>query len=85
MATSLPTLTCREAVEQATDYYEGVMPPEAVARLQSHLAECEGCANYFAQLRLTVRALSTVAREGSPRLAPRGIIQAFRDWKASRG
>ena len=30
-------MTCQELTEVLTDYLEGVMPPEDVARLEAHL------------------------------------------------
>ena len=50
-------LSCREVVEVLGDYLEGAMAPGDRARLECHLADCEGCAAYLEQLRVTVGAL----------------------------
>ena len=72
-------MTCRELVELVTDYLEGALPPEDVARFESHVAACPGCANYLEQVSTTIavtRASGNVA--DSQAVAP--LLDAFRDW-----
>jgi anti-sigma factor RsiW len=72
-------MTCRELVELVTDYLEGALPPEDVARFESHVAACPGCASYLEQVRTTIavtRASGDVA--DSQAVAP--LLAAFRDW-----
>jgi hypothetical protein len=39
-------LVCRDAVALMTDYLEGALSPRQLARLQRHLAGCDGCDEY---------------------------------------
>ena len=73
-------LSCRELVELVTDYLEGALPSEAVARFEAHLAACPGCRTYLAQVESTI----TLARAGADRVAPADVaplLDAFRDWR----
>jgi anti-sigma factor RsiW len=72
-------MTCRELVELVTDYLEGALPPEDVARFESHVTACPGCASYLEQVRTTIavtRASGAVAEPSE--VAP--LLDAFRDW-----
>lgn len=60
----MTVLTCRELVELVTDYLEGALNPDAQREFVAHLAECEDCLRYLAQIRQTVRLLATL--EASP-------------------
>jgi anti-sigma factor RsiW len=70
--------TCRELVELVTDYLEDALPAPERARLEAHLAECEGCRRYVEQMRATVRLTAGVEQ------APPGIDAlraAFRGYR----
>ena len=76
-------LTCKEAVELATEYLEGALPPAGRARFESHLAGCPGCRIYLDQLRKTIRLLGSLREEGAG-MAPQTVEAlrgVFRDWK----
>ncbi len=76
-----PDCTCRELTQVLTDYLEGAMAPRDRAQLESHLEECEGCANYLSQMRETVHAVRGLrAREAVPTV-PADLLAAFRAWK----
>jgi predicted anti-sigma-YlaC factor YlaD len=77
---SVEELSCREVVEILGDYLEGVMPPADRARLEDHLALCEGCADYLGQLETTVRLTGRLTDGAvSPKvMAP--LLEAFRAW-----
>jgi anti-sigma factor RsiW len=53
-------LVCRDAVALMTDYLEGVMPARQRARLERHLAACDGCDEYLRQMRATIGLLGRV-------------------------
>ena len=75
-------ISCQEVVELVTDYLEGAMGPEEVARFEHHLSLCEGCVFYVEQIRMTVEA---VGRAGEEDVAPEirdGLVTAFRDFKS---
>lgn len=56
----MTVLTCRELVELVTDHLEGALNPDAQREFVAHLAECEDCLRYLAQIRQTVRLLATL-------------------------
>jgi len=56
-------IVCRDAVALMTDYLEGVMPPRPRARLERHLADCDGCEEYLRQMRATIALLGRVQQE----------------------
>jgi len=74
-------LSCREVVEILGDYLEGAMAAGDRARLEEHLAACEGCAAYLEQLRVTIRLSGRLPEEAvSPEtMAP--LLEAFRAWR----
>ena len=74
-------LTCRELVELVTDYLEGVMAPEELARVERHLAACDGCTAYIEQMRLTLRALGSIPEETISEGAQETLLAAFRDLR----
>jgi anti-sigma factor RsiW len=76
-------ISCQELVELVTDYLEGALPREDVARFEAHLAACPGCENYLEQVRATIAmAGATVRRTDEPPISP--LLAAFRDWHRSR-
>jgi predicted anti-sigma-YlaC factor YlaD len=74
-------LSCREVVEILGDHLEGAMAAGDRARLEEHLAACEGCAAYLEQLRVTIRLSGRLPTEAvSPEtMAP--LLEAFRAWR----
>jgi anti-sigma factor RsiW len=56
-------IACRELVELVTEYLEGALPPDEVAAIDRHLAECDPCLRYLRQMRATGRALSLLPTE----------------------
>jgi len=50
-----PELSCREMVELITDYLDGSLPRGQRRRFDGHLAGCENCTEYLAQMRATIR------------------------------
>jgi anti-sigma factor RsiW len=47
-------LSCQELVELVTDYLEGALAHEELARFEAHLATCPGCEIYLEQVRTTI-------------------------------
>jgi anti-sigma factor RsiW len=72
--------TCREIVETITDYLEGSMPPDERERFAQHLAYCDACRVYLAQMRETIRLTGRIAEESLSQETRGRLIQAFRDW-----
>jgi anti-sigma factor RsiW len=78
---STRTLTCKELTEVLTDYLEGTMALEDRARFEAHLALCEGCATYVAQMRQVIETVRELRADDVEATAPDDLLQAFRAWK----
>ena len=74
-------LPCREVVELLGDYLEGAMAPDDRARLERHLADCEGCAAYLDQLRTTIRLSGRLSEDAVPAEAMAALLETFRAWR----
>ena len=59
-------LTCKELVELITGYLEGTLRGRQRRRFESHLAACDGCTRYLAQMEATIRADRDAHRGASP-------------------
>ena len=76
-------MDCNELVELVTEYLEEALPQESAARLEAHLAECPGCAEYVEQIRTAARVAGGLESSLSSGDADR-LLQIFRDWKETR-
>ena len=74
-------LTCKELVELITGYLEGTLRGRQRRRFESHLADCDGCTRYVAQMEATIRATGTLTEEQVPDEQRVVLLAAFRDWK----
>jgi anti-sigma factor RsiW len=64
-------VTCASGVELLMDYLEGVLPPEANAEVEAHVAGCPRCVAFVASYRETPRILrAATAVELPPGLRP---------------
>jgi predicted anti-sigma-YlaC factor YlaD len=77
-------MDCNELVEVITDYLEGTMPRQDVARFEGHLGECAGCTTYLEQMRLTINALGHLPPESLSAETEEHLRRAFRDWTYGR-
>ena len=77
-------LTCAELVERVTDYLEGALTGGELARLNAHLASCDGCDAYVEQMRATVRILQTTPGERLSERAEDELIGMLREWARGR-
>jgi anti-sigma factor RsiW len=59
-ASTREQIDCNEVVEVVTDYLERALAEDERRLVEKHLAECEGCETYVAQMRQTVTALRGV-------------------------
>lgn len=76
-------MTCEELVELVTVYLEDALDPPTAARFTAHLAECEGCDAYLAQMRETVSRLGRLPEPGLTGVVRERMLGAFRDWHRS--
>jgi len=72
-------LACREFVELVTDYLEGALTPEDRARMDAHLAGCEGCTGYLEDIRAIARSLPAVELPPADPATHATLLAAFRD------
>ena len=77
-------LTCRELVRLVTDYLEGVLSENDRHRFDAHLASCDGCTTYVAQVRDTIRITGTLTEKSLAPEARDELLTAFRTWKHER-
>ena len=80
--TAPPTIECRDLVELLTDYLEGAMPETDRARLEEHLAGCDGCTRYLEQMRITIRLTGMLSEDAIPREGRQQLLGVFRAWRA---
>jgi predicted anti-sigma-YlaC factor YlaD len=81
MSRTVEPISCQEVVELVTDYLEGAMSPEDVARFDHHLSLCEGCVFYVDQIRMTIAAVGRIGEEDVPPEVRDDLVAAFRDFK----
>ncbi|HEY6056802.1 MAG TPA: zf-HC2 domain-containing protein [Candidatus Limnocylindrales bacterium] len=79
----LPPLDCIELVELVTEYLEGELNPADCARLEAHLAECDGCSAYIEQMRATIRAAGHLPAEAIAPSALEHVLRAYREFRGS--
>ena len=68
-------LVCQEAIELMSDYLEGSLSRRDRRRLEKHLALCDACTAYLAQMRETIAASGAVLPED---LAP-DVLETLTD------
>ncbi len=78
-------MSCRQVVELMTAYLEGTLSPRDRARFEEHIAGCDGCTAYLAQLRMTMRVVGRLAFEPIPAPIERELVEAFRSWRSHQG
>jgi anti-sigma factor RsiW len=77
-------LACQEVVELISDYIEGALPRRERRRLEAHLAGCEHCSEYLAQMHRTIGLTGRLRAEDlAPELRPQ-LVAVFRRWRAEQ-
>ena len=74
-------LVCREFVELVTDYLEGRLPEHERARFEAHLAECDGCTGYLADMRAVAASLHRLPEPPPDPATREALLRAFRDLR----
>ena len=72
-------IVCREFAELATEYLDAALPHETLELVEEHLAMCDWCRDYLAQIETTARAVADVRDQHAP--APEtldALVGAFR-------
>jgi anti-sigma factor RsiW len=74
-------LACQEMVELVTDYLEGALTRSQRRRFEAHLAGCENCTEYLAQMRTTIRLTGALhAGDLTPQMREE-LTELFRHWR----
>ncbi len=68
----------RELVELVTEYLEGTIDDAVRARVEAHLAACDGCTTYLDQVRAAVGAARGLPAEPVPPALMARLLEAFR-------
>jgi anti-sigma factor RsiW len=74
-------LVCQQAVELVTDYLEGALSRRARRRFEKHLAGCEHCTEYLAQMRETIRLAGRVTPEDLTPQMREDLTDLYRRWR----
>jgi anti-sigma factor RsiW len=77
----VPWPMCRDLMERVTDYLEGAMTPEEVAKVEAHLAGCDGCTAAVEQFRLTILVEGELSEDDVDVVDPAvldELLEAFR-------
>ena len=72
--------SCQEIVELVTAYFDGALSEPDRARFEAHVAGCDGCDTYLAQMRETIRITGTLTEDQVPETMQAALVAVFRDW-----
>jgi hypothetical protein len=81
MSQTVEHISCQDVVELVTDYLEGAMSRQDVARFEHHLSLCDGCIFYVDQVRMTIAAVGRIGEDDVPPEIRDDLVAAFRDFK----
>lgn len=76
-------LTCKELVELITGYLEGTLPARHRRRFEAHIAACDRCTAYLAQMEMTIRVTGRLTEEQVTDEQRSVLLAVFRDWKVA--
>ncbi len=76
-------LTCKELVELVTGYLEGGLSDRKRRRFERHLAACDGCTRYMAQMEASIRATGRLTEDHVTEEQEAVLLAAFRDWTSA--
>ena len=74
-------LVCQEMVELITDYLEDALPRSQRRRFEAHLAGCEHCTEYLAQMRATIRLTGRLDAEDLTPAMREEFTTLYRRWR----
>ncbi|MGH2865819.1 MAG: anti-sigma factor family protein [Solirubrobacteraceae bacterium] len=75
-------LVCRQVVELVTDYIEGALSRSQRRRLEAHLATCEHCTEYLAQMRATIELTGRLRAEDLSPAMREEFASVYRRWRS---
>lgn len=71
-------LDCSDLVELVTEYFEGSLPEADRRQFEEHLADCDGCTDYVAQMRTTIELTGRLRTDDIDPIALDALLDAFR-------
>ena len=74
-----PEMPCQELVELVTAYFEDALDERDRRRFDAHLAECDPCQVYLAQMRETAGLVGRLDADSLSDEARTALLGAFRD------
>ena len=74
-------LVCIEVVELVTDYLEGTLSRRDRRRFERHLAGCEHCTEYLAQMRKTLQLTGRLVPEDFSPEMQQEFTEVFKRWR----
>jgi anti-sigma factor RsiW len=74
-------IVCQQAVELATDYLESTLTPAARRRFERHLAGCEHCSEYLAQMRATIAVAGRITPEDLTSEMRTAFAELYENWR----
>ena len=77
--------SCQELVELVTDYLDGALSDGDLRRFEAHIAGCDGCTLYLAQIETTIRLTGTLTADDLTPEAETALLDAFRGWSQQAG
>ena len=77
-------LACQEVVELVTGYLEDALPAAERRRFEHHLAGCEHCTEYLAQMRETIRLTGRLTAEDLTPEMRADFTDLYRRWRAEQ-
>jgi anti-sigma factor RsiW len=75
-------LVCQQVVELVTDYLEDSLTRSQRRRFDAHLAGCEHCTEYLAQMRATIRLTGRLEAEDLTPDMRAEFSTLYRRWRA---
>lgn len=74
-------IVCQQWVELVTDYLEGALPAAMRDAADRHLAACEHCREYLAQMRRTIDVSGRLGDEELPDEVVEALSRAFAEYR----
>ena len=75
------TIVCQQWVELVTAYLDGALPRRLTRAIEHHLAACEHCTEYLAQMRRTIELTGHLRTNQVPPELVDALSRAFEEQR----
>ena len=75
-----PVVMCQQWVEMVTAYLDGALPRRLTRAVDRHLAQCEHCREYLAQMRRTIALTGELREEDVQPEVMDALLRAFDEY-----